>query len=129
MCTHRHTTIEGWACTGHIFGLGSCSQANLCIAEGSKFVPGVLNWGSSNFMASKWENSGGALVGAGSHQLDNGSKGTPLWKSVEPNCNLSMHTCLDCCQKAHSSLHRSTSKCTHMSFGQTLIPSSKEDWR
>jgi len=43
------------AWTGQFFSSGSCSPANLPIAEGIKSVPGVLKFGfSSNWTASKF---------------------------------------------------------------------------
>jgi hypothetical protein len=57
---HPQTQHHGWMVHGQdtFFSLGSCSPANLAINEGSK------NWSSSNWMASKTKNEGGAFMGA-----------------------------------------------------------------
>ncbi len=51
------------------FLLGSCSVANIPIAEGSKSLPGILKIGDDRTLT--WKNGGDTFVGVGSYQLFN----------------------------------------------------------
>jgi hypothetical protein len=48
------------------FPLGSCSLANLPIAEGSKSLPGVSKIGDDSTLT--WKNRGDTFMGVGSYQ-------------------------------------------------------------
>jgi hypothetical protein len=50
------------------FSLGSCSTANLPIAEGSKSVPGILKLKFIQLDDLKTGNRGGTIISAAPHQ-------------------------------------------------------------
>ncbi len=61
--------MDGWMVHGQnsFFPLGSCSLANLPIAEGSKSLPGVSKFGDNRTLT--WENRGDTFMGVvGSYQ-------------------------------------------------------------